>query len=246
MQKPSHSALNSSSISFVTDKLGLGVLIYAYAMLLGSAYIFGYWRVFGFDVFPYASSIDYISAPLDRLLILISAPLLFSLVLFSQSDHTDSELLKNLSAYLILLYSIAFGIAYYQAISRFIRSDFHYEDENSVLALAAALFFAGCCFTYRIFKHEKSALICSSALILMQLAGTVAAGYSDGKAIFNGAANTFFLENKNLCEPEGARDWVYLGKFSSRVFFMNTIDKRLCITVADSFSLTPRKFAEGL
>ncbi len=246
MQDPSYNPSKSSSFSFGADKLGLGVLVYAYAMLLGAAYIFGYWRVFGFDIFPYLSTIDYISAPLSRLLVLVAAPVLASLVFFSQSDRTESRFLSKISTYLVALYVIAFANNYYRAVARFVQADFYYENEKTVLVFAALLFLAGCGFTYRMLKRETNVVTCAAALILMQLAGTISAGYSDGKAIFNGAENVFFLEDKHLCDPGAVRDWVYLGKFSSETFFMNTIDKRLCLTDASSFRLTSRRFSEGL
>ncbi len=246
MQDSSHPQSRISSVYLATDKLGLGVLLYAYATLLGATYIFGYWRVIGFDVFPYASSIDYISAPLNRLLVLVSAPILFSFVLFSQSDRKDSKLIARVSVYLIFLYSFGFCYEYYRGLMGFFENDFHYENEKSVLVLAFVLFAAGAGISYRIYKDDKSIFTCVAALVLMQLACTVSAGYRDGKAVFNGAANVFFLDNKEVCEPNGVRDWVYLGKFSTKSFFMNTIDKRLCITEAGSYKLSSRKFAEGL
>ncbi|MGB1562851.1 MAG: hypothetical protein ACPHN2_15240 [Sinimarinibacterium flocculans] len=246
MQDPSESARNPISVAVVTDKLGLGVLLYAYAMLLGATYLFGYWRAFGFDVFPYVSSIDYISAPLNRLLVLVSGPILFALVLFSQADRAASKFVVRLSLYLIFLYALSFAIDFYQAASRFVLSDFHYENEKSVLVISVILFAASCGFTYRLIRHESNVLTCATALILVQLGGSLSAGYSDGKAIFSGAANVFFLDNRDLCESGGVRDWVYLGRFSSKTFFMNTIDKRLCVTDTGSFNLKSRKFAEGL
>lgn len=246
MHDPSQVQSRTSSIYSATDKLGLGVLLYAYATLLGATYLFGYWRAIGFNVFPYVSSIDYISAPLNRLLVLVSAPIFFSFVLFSQSDRKDSNFIVRVSAYLIFLYALGFGYEYYRAVVGFFQSDFHYENEKSVLVLAFVLFAAGGGFTYRIFKHDRRVSTCAAALVLMQLAGTVSTGYQDGKSIFNGAANVFFLDSKDLCEPHGVRDWVYLGKFSTKTFFMNTIDKRLCITDAGSYKLSSRKLAEGL
>ncbi|WP_404301141.1 hypothetical protein [Alicycliphilus denitrificans] len=246
MQDSLQAQSRTSSVYLAADKLGLGVLLYAYATLLGAIYIFGYWRAIGFDVFPYASSIDYISAPLNRLLVLVSVPILFSFVLFSQSDRKDGNFIVKLSGYLILLYSVSFGFDYYRAVMAFFGNKFHYENEKSVLVLALVLFAASVGISYRIYKHDKSIFTCVAALVLMQLAGTVSAGYRDGKAVFNGAANVFFLDNKDICEPNGIIDWVYLGKFSTKSFFLNTIDKRLCITEAGSYKLSPQKFAEGL
>lgn len=246
MQDPSRVQSRTSSIYSTTDKLGLGVLLYAYAISLGATYIFGYWRAIGFNVFPYVSSIDYINAPLNRLLVLVSVPIFFSFVLFSQSDRKDSNCIVRVFAYLIFLYSLGFGYEYYRAVVGFFQSDFHYKNEKSVLVLAFVLFAAGIGLTYRIYKHDRSVSTCAAALVLMQLAGTVSAGYLDGKTIFNGADHVFFLDSKDLCEPYGVRDWVYLGKFSTKTFFMNTIDKRLCITDAGSYKLSSRKLAEDL
>ena len=128
----------------------------------------------------------------------------------------------------------------------FFENDFHYENEKSILVLAFVLFAAGTGIAYRIYKHEKSIFACATALVLMQLAGTVSAGYRDGKAVFNGSANVFFLDNKEICEQNEVRDWIYLGKFSTKSFFLNTIDKRLCITDVGSYKLSSRKFTEGL
>lgn len=232
----------TSNFYLDTDKLGLGVLLYAYATLLGATYIFGYWRAIGFDVFPYASPIDYISAPLDRLLVLVSAPILFSFVVFGQSDRKDNSLFLKISTYLILLYSLVFVFEYYRAVTNFFQSEFHFENEKSVLTLAIVLFAAGGGLTYRIRKYHRSVLTCALALVLIQLAGTISAGYQDGKGIFNGATHVYFLDNKDLCEQEGVgiREWVYLGKFSTRTFFLNTIDKRLCITEVGSYKLSSR------
>lgn len=60
------------------NKLGVGVLAYSYGVLLCAAYVLAFWRPLGFEVFSYLSLSDYISAPLGRLSILISVPLVFT------------------------------------------------------------------------------------------------------------------------------------------------------------------------
>lgn len=74
----------------------------------------------------------------------------------------------------------------------------------------------------------------------------MSAGYSDGKAVFHGAERVYFLDNKELCDASGVRDWVFLGRFTEHTFFMNTVDKRLCLTAEKNFKLVSRKFSEKL
>lgn len=235
-----------SRLISLTDRLGAGVLLYAYATLLGATYIFSYWRSIGFDVFPYASAIDYVSAPLNRVLVLISVPAIISLLLLYNSERNNLRLLRNASLLLTAFYAIGFAHEYYLTIRLFTQFDFYYRNEQSVLAIAGILFAASATLAYRAYFYDKSLISSAAALILMQLAVTISAGYRDGKVIFNGADNVFLLSNKEICDPDDPRDWVYLGRYSSKSFFLNTIDKRICITEADSIKLISRKFSENL
>lgn len=228
------------------DKLGLGVLLYAYAVLLGVAYLFGFWRTIGFDVFPYLSLQNYVSAPLNRVIVLVASPLVLAAMVFGRSDVSDDANARDISLYLLALYCVAFVFEQFQAISRYVKYEFHFDNERNVLTIATLLFFAALGVSYRIFRSSSTMQLKVSALVLVQAAVSMSAGYSDGKAIYNGAAQVYFLENKELCEPSGIRDWVYLGKFGEQAFFMNTIDKRLCITGEKSYKLVSRKFKEGL
>ncbi|MFG0714504.1 hypothetical protein ACF8O9_16890 [Stenotrophomonas geniculata] len=230
----------------LNDRLGIGVMLYAYATLLGASYIFSYWRPFGFDIFPYASAIDYVSAPLNRVLVLISVPALVSLLLFRSCEINNSRLIRQASILLNAFYAIGFTHEYYLAIRLFIQFDFYYRNEESVLVIAAILFVASLAFAFRSIINRNDLLFGVTALVMMQLALTVSAGYRDGKTVFNGADNVFMLDNKEICDPLDPRGWVYLGRYSDKSFFMNTIDKRICITKSDSIKLSSRKFSENL
>jgi hypothetical protein len=232
--------------SYGLDKLGLGALLYAYAILLGATYLFGFWRTIGFDIFPYVSLQNYVSAPLNRIIVLVAAPLLFAVVVFAKSEMSEARNARHLSLYLTFLYCIAFALQQYQAVSRYIQHDFHFENELNVLVIAMLLFSVALVLCYRIYRSPSTIYLRIFALVIVQTAVALAAGYSDGKAIYNGAVQTHFLANKELCEPAGVRDWVYLGKFSDQTFFMNTIDKHLCITGEKNFKLVSRKIKENL
>ena len=65
-----------------TEQLSHGLLLYGYAIALGAAYIFAFWRPLGFNIFPYLGAIDLLTAPLNRLLALF-APLI---LLFSAQE----------------------------------------------------------------------------------------------------------------------------------------------------------------
>lgn len=228
------------------DKLGLGVLLYAYAILLGACYLFAFWRPIGFNVFPYMGLQDYISAPLNRVAVLVAPPLILAAAFLGRYRMKESWLGPYAATYLVFLYSVAFLQQFYQAVSRYQAVSFHFQNEPSVLAIAALLFFAGAglaIYSYRAVAGLRGQI---AALILVQCAVSMAAGYSDGKTVYNGAEQVYFLENKELCESGGVRDWVLLGAFGSQTFFMNSIDKRLCLTDQKNLRLISRKVKEGL
>jgi hypothetical protein len=228
------------------DKFGLGVLLYAYAVLLGAAYLFSFWRTFGFDIFPYLSLQNYVSAPLNRVIVLVAVPLVMAAIVFGRSGVTSESTARIISLYLLVLYCLWFVICQFLAISRYKQYEFYFDNELNVLAIATILFLAALVVTYRIFKSSSPMQLKVFALILVQTAVSMSAGYSDGKVIYNGAVQVYYLGNKELCDPGGVQDWVYLNKFGEQAFFLNTIDKRLCITSEKDYKLVSRKFKEGM
>jgi hypothetical protein len=236
----------STGFDLGLEKLGTGVLLYAYAVLLGASYLFAFWRPFGFNVFPYLGLQDYVSAPLNRVLVLVATPLVFAAVMFGRRPSELGSLSRDISWYLVALYGVAFVKEFYQAVSRYVAIDFHFANETSVLAIAALLFGAGVCLAYYSHRALAEMPVQIAALVLVQSSVSMAAGYSDGKVIYNGAAQVHFLGNKELCEPGGIRDWVFLGRFGGQTFFMNTIDKRLCLTDQKNIRLISRQVKEGI
>jgi hypothetical protein len=231
----------------VLEKVGLGAILLAYAVLLGAAYLFAYWRTMGFDIFPYLSVQNYVTAPLNRISVLVAAPALFTVIVFGRTATPENNrYLRDISLYLIVLYSVGFAIQQFQAVSRYIQHDFHFDNEFNVLVLAAVLFAGSLVLSFRVYRMPSSVHMKLAALVLVQAAMATAAGYSDGKAIYNGAAQAFLLENTEICKAGGVRDWVYLGKYGDQTFFLNTIDKRICIAGGKDFRLISRKLREGL
>jgi hypothetical protein len=228
------------------DKVGLGVMLYAYAVLLGAAYLFGFWRPIGFNIFPYLSLQDYVSAPLNRVVVLVSMPVLFALILFGRRDEIDHQSSRTICLYLVALYAVGSATQMHEAVTRYLQFPFRFDNELTVLALAASLLLASIGAGVHIYRSVSTIYLQALALVLVQASIAIAAGYSDGKAIYAGAVSVFFLDNKDLCEPDGVRDWVYLGKFTDHTFFMNTIDKRLCLTDQKNLKLVSRKLKEGL
>lgn len=246
LSSPGRFARNPPSASSGWDRLGLGALLYAYAVFLGAAYLFGFWRTIGFDVFPYLTLQNYVSAPLNRVIVLAASPLLLAAIAFRRNNISDDVSARDISFYLIALYCLAFVLQQFQAISRYIQFEFHFDNERNVLIITTLLFVAALSVFYRILRYSSTIQLKVLAIALIQAAVSMSAGYSDGKAIYNGAAQVYFLGNKELCEPGGVRDWVYLAKFGEQAFFMNTIDKRLCITDEKGYKLVSRKLKEGL
>lgn len=239
-------ANTSTEVNLGLEKLGIGFLLYAYAIFLGASYLFAFWRPFGFNVFPYLGLQDYVSAPLNRIIVLVAIPLVFAVIIFGRRSSELKDLTRDLTLYLVAMYGIVFVMEFYQGISRYVTIDFHFANETSMLAIVVLFFSTGVYLVY--YSHRTSAdlSIQIAALVLVQSSVAMAAGYNDGKTIYNGAAQVHYLGNKELCEPEGIRDWVLLGSFGGQTIFMNTIDKRLCLTDQKNIRLISRQFKERL
>jgi hypothetical protein len=222
------------------------VVVYAYAVFLGACYLFAFWRPIGFNVFPYLGLRDYVSAPLNRVGVLVSLPLIFGAVFFGGHRMDGNKLERNAMFSFVILYGIWFLQEFCKGISRYLSIDFHFANESTAIIAAALTFGAAIVVTIYCYRSSAGLSTQITALVLVQASSSIAAGYSDGKAIYNGAMEVYFLENKELCEPGAVRDWVFLSTFGSQTFFMNTIDKRLCITDEKKMRLVSRQLRETL
>lgn len=228
------------------EKIGLGVFLYAYAVLLGACYLFAFWRPIGFNIFPYLSIQDYVSAPLNRIAVLVAIPIVFAAT-FLAGARTDEVLFRRyMLLSLIISYTFGFLLDLHQGISQFSSAPFYFENEKSVFLIAALLFIIGAGLAIYSYSSLAWLPLEISALVLVQASVSMIAGYKDGKTVYNGAQNVYYLENKEICEKDSARDWVHLGTFNSQTFFMNTIDKRLCITDQKNLLMVSRKMKERL
>lgn len=227
------------------NNLNIGVLLYAYGVLLGAAYLFAFWRVFGFNIFPLLSLVDYLTLPLDRVVVLVSVPALSLLLLIEGKKTYQNKRLRWLVVGVFTLYAIWFIAECHTAFEWFLAASFSFRNEPSVLILALLVFANALLMGYLSWINDRDAARQTTALILMQVALVMISGYSDGKAVFNGTDKVHFLGNKDLCEPGGVRDWIYLGTFGNRTVFMNSIDKRLCIRHEKDFLLESRAIRES-
>lgn len=147
---------------------------------------------------------------------------------------------------LVLIIYIFFIQEFIKSVSLFRELGFFFLNEKSILYFCCLFIFISVALTIRSFFNRTDILAQVLAVALAHIALSMSAGYSDGKTIFNGAANVHFLEQKELCENGGVRDWVYLEKFGENAFFLNTIEKRICILNEIKFNLFSRKYKEGL
>lgn len=237
---------NHERIDLELGKVGLGMFLYAYAILLGACYLFAFWRPIGFQIFPYLGVQDYVNAPLNRVAVLVAVPIVLAATFLARARANGSSFRRDIVIYLVFLYGIGFVKDFYQAVSRYQEASFRFDNEITVLYIAVLLFVVGTGFAIYSYRTSVGLPLQIVALVLVQSSVSMTAGYSDGKTLYNGAEQVFFLENKEICEPDGVRDWVYLGTFGSQTFFMNTIDKRLCISDQKNLRLISRKVKEGL
>lgn len=227
------------------EKLSGGLLIYGYAIALGIAYIFSFWRPIGFNIFSYLTPTDILLSPLNRLLG-ISITIFLVLIINTELENKKIKLPFYGFLSLIVIIYIYFAKEFVKSISLFMKFDFFFLNEKSILYFCGLFIFISVALTIRSFINRTDKLSQVLAVALAHIALSMSAGYSDGKTIFNGAENVHFLEQKELCEKGGVRDWVYLEKFGGNVFFLNTIEKRICILNEIKFNLSSRKYKEGL
>lgn len=124
----------------ISEKLNVTLILYAYAITLGALYLFAFWRPFGFSIFPYMSLQDYISAPLNGIVLLLIFPLV-SYPMFLLLTEFNTYVLKLCLFGLVILYN---GLAVYYLIgdvNLLLQASFQYQNENSILILARFLFF---------------------------------------------------------------------------------------------------------
>lgn len=228
------------------DKLGLGVFLYAYAVLLGASYLFAFWRAIGFNIFPYLSLQDYLSAPLNRVIALIAIPVFMTLIFFQSKITSHTKEYKNVSLYLLMVYAFGFANQQYESISRFLDHAFYHRNEINVFVITFILFLSSLVLAIHIYKSGASVAIQALALILIQTALSMSAGYSDGKGIYNGVAESYSLDNNEICSSNSVDNWVYLGKYSDHTFFIHSEDKRLCLSEVKNLKLESRQFKEKL
>jgi len=224
------------------EPLGAGVILYGYAILLGAAYLLAYWRPFGFDIFPYVTPQLLLTLPLNRLSVLLAPLVLSGLIVFL---NWGSDSVRR--PFFVLVFAAHAWLVLsnlYDGFERFRSSGSVYENEKSILVLVLVLSVSAAFTAIQAVLEKRSARFLLTSIAMLQLAAALAAGYADGKGIYLGAGNTFFLENAAACEPHPVRNWVYLGRFDDETIFMNTIEKRLCILQNPQITLIPRSLAD--
>lgn len=228
----------------IGEGLSQSLILYAYAVFLGAGYILAFWRPLGFNIFPYLAPTDLILSPLNRvsmLLAMVVLPVMFN------ADLKQKALKSGVGLVVLVLVHYVVGLSdLIKSIRAFIDFGFRFENESSLIFVAISSLLAS------VFMLIKGVVPGSGiapkimSIVLAQFQMVICAGYSDGKALFNGASNVHFLEQKEMCDGKDIRDWVYIEKYGGGVFFMNTVDKRLCLLKESKFNLIPRKYAEGL
>lgn len=209
-------SLNSPNPSTppIWEKVGASTIIVAYAMLLGTAYLFSFWRPIGFDIFPYLSLSNYISLALNRIVFISILPLIIVTIIFSKPTILSNNPWRDISLYLTILFCVGFLAQLLEAIALFREHKFHYKNEIGILVMAFGFFLASITNSYVTYKQGSSNTLKIFSIVFAQISCIIAAGYCDGKTIFNGANNIFYLKNTELCEQNSKSYWIYLGKFS--------------------------------
>jgi len=230
----------------IKDKLGVPIWATIYAFALSGLYSFAFWRPFGLQPFTFYAVQDVVTFGLGRTAYLAVAPLITAIAgwgLFYWGVLASAIWLRVLMACLL---GGIFANQFIDAIDTYKAYSFHFSNELSIPVVAGVLFVGAIALFVRAYWHKQAAYAQVLALAAVQGATMLAAGYSDGKQIYEGTDTVFFLENRGLCDGYSPRDWVHVATLDERSIFLNTIDKRICFTNETDFVLVSRKRSEVL
>lgn len=236
--------MDRSSLSEI--KISGGLLLYAYAVALGTAYIFSVWRPLGFNIFPYMSAVDLLTVPFNRLSILLAPILLITALPIGEHLVGDTARRDKLLRVAVLL-SLALAVLdYVQSLLVIASHHAAFQNEKSMFVVMALFFLMAIGFCIRFFRQSGTPLHAAASIVLSQIVLVSSNGYRDGKYLYLGAMPAHYLQQKELCAPPSYGQWVYLDKYGQNAFFMNTTDKRLCILDAIRFNLIDRRVADRI
>ncbi|WP_238909162.1 hypothetical protein [Achromobacter ruhlandii] len=231
----------------MNEKFGWTAALTAYAFALSGLYIFAFWRPFGISAFEFYSLQDYVSSTLNRGVMLIIYPLGIGLAIsafFLAIGWAENS--PSVASNCFIGTLVAFVSEAVKVIRLRLYAPFSFLNEWSVTALILVLALGAFLAYIAARRRRDSTAFRFGAIAILQGATFLAAGYADGKTIYQGADNVFFLEDKTLCDKSSPRDWVYVASLGGRSIFMNTIDKRLCFTDVKNYVLISRVRREQL
>lgn len=164
-----------------TEQLSHGLLLYGYAIALGAAYIFAFWRPLGFNIFPYLGAIDLLTAPINRLLALF-APFILLFIAQAETNSKSPLKLPFYSIVIIMLLHCFVGVKeILKAFEVFSKFDFHFDNEKSILVFCSLFMLFSLILAFRIIFERNNIYLIVCAVGLAQISIALATGYTDGK-----------------------------------------------------------------
>src|SRR5690606_3180395 len=161
-------------------------------------------------------------------------------IFFGKSESVDRVAANAL--YVILpTYFVMVSREGYVGWAIFKEHAFYFRNEPTVFLFIAVLSTASMALIIRSIKARRQVHILLLGLMLVQVALSLAAGYRDGKTVFNGAENIHFLRGDDICSTSDGQRWVYVAHYSNRYFFMNAYDKSICIRESEGVLVQPRE-----
>lgn len=230
----------------IKDKLSVSIWATIYVFALSGLYSFAFWRPFGLQPFTFYAVQDVVTFGLGRTAYLAVTPVILAVAawgMFYWGALASAKWLRVLMAGSV---GGIFAKQFIDSIEIYDAHTFHFGNELSIIVVAGILFAGALALFVRAAWHRQAAHFQILALAAVQGATMLAAGYSDGKGIYEGAPTVFFLENRALCDGYSPREWLHVATLGERSIFMNTIDKRICFTNETDFVLVSRKRSEGL
>ncbi|MFZ7320895.1 hypothetical protein [Comamonas jiangduensis] len=229
------------NIKYITSSSGIGVaaLIYAYAVLHGTAYLLGFWGQMNFNIFPYLSLSDFVKATVPNIFFLWLSPV-FSMIAWFDVKEEKNKNYRNIAFAAIgtlLLIALYRGINIIDLIKNTTQTEFVGKIEVDVISTMALLVVGIIFFAFK--NISKKDLIYFGFIIFsLQLLCVVMGGYIDGRNTYNGMPGVKYLDEKNLCSSKESDKWIYAGYFSEKVLFINKYTKILCVRKSENYKLS--------
>jgi hypothetical protein len=218
------------------SKVSATAIAYVYALMVGGAYLVGYWLPFGLNVLAFADLSDIIKASVLPML-----PAVGLLLTYSAMDGLNSISKKQHDEYIaeggfvkyymkfMVFYGYAMTVAFLLYAAYLVVTEPGQQKLKGVFPLASLLVFIYLIYGNRhlLALDVKSRVFVISMLCFLPTAAFVT-GNKDGEKIERLEGVLWVVKPKESC-GSGTHELVLLARLSNKYLTMSTVDKSICV-----------------